>query len=186
MFFQPESPRWLLNANRVEEAKKVLQCLRKLPADHEYLNWEINTVLLRIAEEEALGAMRGIVYKLREILLPVNRVRVFSGVALMFIQKPVWHQRAQLLLTVHICFHWIHGHQRIATCNWNFRHGKGICDIRLYGLGRRQAWLSSFAPDRVSQWSQCSTSEATQSSLDLLKIPQPVARRRRVVMLLSL
>ncbi|KAJ3958394.1 hypothetical protein N0V92_005036 [Colletotrichum tropicale] len=87
MFLQPESPRWLLNAGRTDQARRVLQRLRKLPADHPYLNWEINTVLQQIEEETAMGANRGLLEKLREIKLPTNRRRLLLGIALMFIQN---------------------------------------------------------------------------------------------------
>jgi hypothetical protein len=87
MFFQPESPRWLLNANRVHEAREVLQRLRGLPEGHEYLDWEVNTVLAQIEKESALGAKKGFVAKLREIALPQNRGRLLLGIALMFIQN---------------------------------------------------------------------------------------------------
>ncbi|XP_014550165.1 hypothetical protein COCVIDRAFT_43213 [Bipolaris victoriae FI3] len=86
MFFQPESPRWLLNANRVDEARKVLQRLQALPEGHEYLTCEVNTVLTQI-EEPSQGAKKGFVAKLREIALPQNRVRLLLGIALMFIQN---------------------------------------------------------------------------------------------------
>jgi hypothetical protein len=87
MFFQPESPRWLLNANRVQEARKVLQRLRGLPEGHEYLDWEINTVLAQIEEESLQGAKKGLVAKLQEIALPQNRGRLLLGISLMFIQN---------------------------------------------------------------------------------------------------
>ncbi|CAH0028134.1 unnamed protein product [Clonostachys rhizophaga] len=87
MFFQPESPRWLLNADRVLEARKVLQRLRQLPNDDDYLNWEINTILHQIEEENAMGAKKSFLGKLREIALPANRIRLILGVTLMFIQN---------------------------------------------------------------------------------------------------
>ncbi|PVI05541.1 general substrate transporter, partial [Periconia macrospinosa] len=87
MFLQPESPRWLLNANRVEEARKVLQHLRMLPEGHQYLEWEVNTVLTQIEEEASQGAKKNFMAKLREVFLPQNRGRLFLGIALMFIQN---------------------------------------------------------------------------------------------------
>lgn len=88
MWFQPESPRWLLNANRVEQARTVLQRLRQLPADDDYLDWEINTVLQQIEQERALGAHQSFISKVKEIAtVPANRKRVLLGIALMFIQN---------------------------------------------------------------------------------------------------
>lgn len=87
MFLQPESPRWLLNAGRTEQARKVLQRLRQLPADHAYLDWEINSVLHQIEDEASHGAKKGLLAKLREMVLPANRVRLMLGIALMFIQN---------------------------------------------------------------------------------------------------
>ncbi|KAH7329729.1 MFS quinate transporter QutD [Stachybotrys elegans] len=88
MWFQPESPRWLLNANRTEQARTVLQRLRQLPADDEYLNWEVNTVLQQIEQERAMGAHNSFVAKVKEIAtVPSNRKRLLLGIALMFIQN---------------------------------------------------------------------------------------------------
>ncbi|KAL2211561.1 MFS quinate transporter QutD [Sarocladium strictum] len=88
MWFQPESPRWLLNANRIEQARTVLQRLRQLPADDDYLNWEINTVLQQIEQERALGAHMSFVAKVKEIFtVPANRKRLILGICLMFIQN---------------------------------------------------------------------------------------------------
>ncbi|KAK0391833.1 hypothetical protein NLU13_1332 [Sarocladium strictum] len=88
MWFQPESPRWLLNANRIDQARQVLQRLRQLPADDEYLEWEVSTVLQQIEQERALGAHQSFVSKVKEIAtVPANRKRLLLGVALMFIQN---------------------------------------------------------------------------------------------------
>lgn len=88
MFLQPESPRWLLNANRVDEARRVLQRLRNLPADDDYLNWEVNSVLYQIEQEHNLGAHMSFLSKLKEIFtVASNRKRLIFGVSLMFIQN---------------------------------------------------------------------------------------------------
>ncbi|KAH7142029.1 hypothetical protein EDB81DRAFT_760862 [Dactylonectria macrodidyma] len=82
-----ESPRWLLNAGRTEQARKVLQRLRQLPADDSYLNWEINSVLQQIEEENALGATKDFLARLQEVVLPTKRSRLLLGIALVFIQN---------------------------------------------------------------------------------------------------
>ena len=87
MFLQPESPRWLLNVGRVEDARRVLRRLRKLPVDDSYLNWEINMALHQIEEETRAGTKKGLVAKLGEILLPANRIRLVIGIVLMFLQN---------------------------------------------------------------------------------------------------
>ena len=87
MFLQPESPRWLLNKGRVEQAKRVLEKLRRLPADHEYMSWEVSTIMTQIEHERALGAQRSFLAKLKEVILPINRTRLLLGIALMFIQN---------------------------------------------------------------------------------------------------
>lgn len=40
-FFSPESPRWLLQRGKQEKALKNLSYLRKLPADHPYIQEEV-------------------------------------------------------------------------------------------------------------------------------------------------
>ena len=88
MYFQPESPRWLLNAGRHEQARTVLTRLRQLPADDEYLEWEINTVLQQIEAERSLGAQQSFISKVKEIAtVSANRKRLLLGIALMFIQN---------------------------------------------------------------------------------------------------
>lgn len=88
MFFQPESPRWLINAGRTEEARGVLQRLRMLPANDPYINWEINNVLHQIEEENRNGlGSKTLGAKLKEVFAPKTRVRLILGICLMFIQN---------------------------------------------------------------------------------------------------
>lgn len=87
MFLQPESPRWLLNAGKVDEARKVLQRLRQLPADDAYLQWEVNSILQQIEQEDLRGGKRTLASKLKEIFgNPKMRLRLGLGVA-MFVSQ---------------------------------------------------------------------------------------------------
>ena len=44
MPFVIESPRWLVSKNKTAEARKALAWVRNLPADHEYINNEMNEI----------------------------------------------------------------------------------------------------------------------------------------------
>ncbi|KAH0607313.1 uncharacterized protein H6S33_003301 [Morchella sextelata] len=87
MWFQPESPRWLIKAGKTELAIKNLCTIRGLPADHQYIVWEVDTVNQQIEHENALGANRSVISKLKETFLPGNRNRLFIGMALMMFQN---------------------------------------------------------------------------------------------------
>lgn len=43
-FFVPESPRWLLTKHKAEKARKNFSILRRLPEDHEFINYEVETI----------------------------------------------------------------------------------------------------------------------------------------------
>ena len=88
MYFQPESPRWLIKAGRVDKARQDLSRLRQLPPEHDYISWEINTVQLQVAAEDTLGANNSICAKVKQALtLPGNRQRLLTGMALMLLQN---------------------------------------------------------------------------------------------------
>ncbi|KAK1981149.1 quinate permease [Colletotrichum cereale] len=53
IFICPGSPRWLAKNDRWEDAKKVLAHIRTLPADHEYVNNEINDITRQVEESSA-------------------------------------------------------------------------------------------------------------------------------------
>lgn len=88
MFFQPESPRWLVKAGKAEKARQNLSRLRGLPLNHEYISWEINTTELQIEAENSLGANRSVWAKVKQAFtLPGNRLRLLTGMALMLLQN---------------------------------------------------------------------------------------------------
>ena len=67
----------------VDEARKVLQRLRQLPAGDAYLKWEVNSILQQIDQENVEGGKRTLVSKLKEIFgNPKMRLRLGLGVAM--------------------------------------------------------------------------------------------------------
>lgn len=88
MFFQPESPRFLLKANREEQAVKNLTRIRQLPADDPYLRWEVDTIKEQLQREYDVGAHSSFWKKLKETFgSSSSRYRVFLGMALMMLQN---------------------------------------------------------------------------------------------------
>ena len=88
MFFQPESPRWLVKAGKANKARRNLSRLRKLPLDHEYISWEMTTAQLQIETENSLGASRSVWAGVQQAFtLRGNRQRLLTGMALMLLQN---------------------------------------------------------------------------------------------------
>ena len=88
MLFQPESPRWLVKAGKADKARQYLSRLRKLPLDHKYISWEINTAQLQIETENSLGANRSVWAKVKQAFTRSgNRQRLLTGMALMLLQN---------------------------------------------------------------------------------------------------
>ncbi|KAH6663703.1 putative hexose transport-related protein [Halenospora varia] len=54
----PESPRWLVGRNRIEEAQRSLEHLRSLPRDHEFVRNEFNEIQDAATAEAELNAGR--------------------------------------------------------------------------------------------------------------------------------
>ncbi|EKD18019.1 uncharacterized protein L3040_004558 [Drepanopeziza brunnea f. sp. 'multigermtubi'] len=87
MFFQPESPRWLLQAGRDEEAIKNLIRIRNLPADDAYLLWEVETCKEQLQLEYDSGAHESFMKKLKAVFAPGIRNRLAIGMSLMMLQN---------------------------------------------------------------------------------------------------
>jgi SP family sugar:H+ symporter-like MFS transporter len=97
MFFMPYSPRWLVEKNRDEEAKKTLSYLRSRPQDDadvmiEYL--EIKAEVLAVREIEAARSDKA-TSKFGKFIRPyrdlvsskANAKRLFIGSVVMFYQQ---------------------------------------------------------------------------------------------------
>jgi MFS family permease len=86
MSFQTESPRFLAKKGRWEKARGVLSYIRNLPEDHEYINWEIETIRGQL-ENEASGTGLSFIAKCKQIWNTNTRSRLLRGVALMLLQN---------------------------------------------------------------------------------------------------
>lgn len=97
MFFMPYSPRWLVEKNRDEEAKRTLSYLRKLPLEDpdvvvEYL--EIKAEVLAVREIDAARSDKATT-RLGKLMRPyrdlvsskANAKRLFIGSVVMFYQQ---------------------------------------------------------------------------------------------------
>ncbi|TFL00418.1 general substrate transporter [Pterulicium gracile] len=85
--YLPESPRWLLKKNRPEHALKNLMYLRNLPADHHYVQEEVDIINRAIALETGASKRAGRWPKVREVMLKGNRNRLGMGCALLAFQN---------------------------------------------------------------------------------------------------
>ena len=86
MSMQTESPRFLAKKGRWGKVRSVLSYIRNLPEDHEYINWEIDTIRGQL-ESEASGAGLSFAAKVKQIWKTNTRGRLFRGMALMILQN---------------------------------------------------------------------------------------------------
>ncbi|KAF2014992.1 general substrate transporter [Aaosphaeria arxii CBS 175.79] len=77
----PESPRWLVARNRIEEAQLSLTRLRSLPIDHEFVRDEFNEIQDTATAEAELNAGRSWAIT-REIWTPTIRKRLILVMAI--------------------------------------------------------------------------------------------------------
>jgi hypothetical protein len=86
MSFQTESPRFLAKKGRWEKVRNVLSYIRNLPEDHEYINWEMDTIRGQL-ENEASGVGLGFGAKVKQIWNTNTKGRLLRGMALMMLQN---------------------------------------------------------------------------------------------------
>mmetsp|Transcript_44502 Transcript_44502/g.123177 ORF Transcript_44502/g.123177 Transcript_44502/m.123177 type:complete len:530 (+) Transcript_44502:95-1684(+) len=90
-FVQPESPRWLVNCGKVDEARKVLKVLRAGICNKEMLDSEFDHLVAgaRAQVTPSSEDARGFVYKVYADLINDRRVRraLFLGGGLQFLQQ---------------------------------------------------------------------------------------------------
>ncbi len=82
LFWMPESPRWLASHRGRGACIAVLEKLRNIPADHEYIIEEVTGIMDQIAYEEELVSSSGVRATVREMWEPTNRRRLVIGVML--------------------------------------------------------------------------------------------------------
>lgn len=87
MYFQPETPRWLIKAGKAQTAAKQMSRIRKLHEDDAYIKWEVDTIQEQLDREAEAGANKSLLGKLKETFSPGNRIRVFLGMGLMLLQN---------------------------------------------------------------------------------------------------
>lgn len=83
LFFLKESPRWLMEKGRHEEALVSLSYIRNEPEDSESVLQEISEI--RAALEEEMAATEGVTWK--EAISKANRFRFFLAFTIMFWQQ---------------------------------------------------------------------------------------------------
>lgn len=86
MSLQTESPRFLAKKGNWDSVQKVLSHIRKLPADHEYIAWEMSTIRDQL-ESESSETGTSVVAKLKQIFSTNVKKRLGTGMALMMFQN---------------------------------------------------------------------------------------------------
>jgi len=88
MFFQPESPRFLMEKNKPEQARAVLSRIRNLPGDHPYIEYEMARYKTQLDSElEITNGDASLMAKFAVLKQGTNLKRLGFGIALMFFQN---------------------------------------------------------------------------------------------------
>lgn len=81
----PESPRWLAKQDRWEDAQKILIDIRKLPADHEYIQSELADIRQQCEDRSAMRVGKKQMFK--KLFQHGTRNRIGIGLLLMACQN---------------------------------------------------------------------------------------------------
>lgn len=88
MFMVPESPRWTAKQDNWDATTKIIVQLRNLPADHPYVQSEIQDMAEQLENERRLIGDATTKTLLKEMwLIPGNRKRAIISIMLM-----IWQQ----------------------------------------------------------------------------------------------
>jgi len=88
MLLQPESPRYLVEKGKIDQARQVLARIRNLPIEHEYIAYEVNAIQQQLAGDLVIThGETSIASKLRVMRQPSILKRLGMGVALMWFQN---------------------------------------------------------------------------------------------------
>ncbi|KAJ5682851.1 hypothetical protein N7462_006016 [Penicillium macrosclerotiorum] len=86
--FVPETPRWLINHGRSEEGLENMCKLRKLPADHEYIQTEYREIEAQVRHEQECFAGHSYWVVLKDIFTSKNNFqRFFLSIMLFLFHK---------------------------------------------------------------------------------------------------
>ncbi|CAE7095715.1 unnamed protein product [Rhizoctonia solani] len=85
--FLRETPRWLYRQKRVNEAIVNLSWMRNLPADHPYIQDEVQGIRAQFERETQGGKNEGLIAKLKELGRPGIRNRLGIGMCIMMCQN---------------------------------------------------------------------------------------------------
>lgn len=102
MLFCPESPRWLAAQDRWETATAVLSDVRRLPAEHPYVQQELLELRTQLDQEKEIMQDTGFWAIQKECwTVPGNRIRALLTSGIITFQQ--WSGVCQPLLSVSSC-----------------------------------------------------------------------------------
>ncbi|KAJ5226357.1 hypothetical protein N7468_007582 [Penicillium chermesinum] len=83
--FVPETPRWLINHGRSEQGLKNICKLRKLPADHEYIQTEFSEIEAQVRHEQECFAGHSYWVVMKDIFTSRNNFQRFFLAVMLFL-----------------------------------------------------------------------------------------------------
>ena len=83
-YFLPESPRWLIEHDRVDRARRILSFIRRLDPNHEYICYEVDRLQEALIRQRLMKEKEDRWQILRELTWPGNRNRIIIGCIIMW------------------------------------------------------------------------------------------------------